>query len=98
MNKILNIRIRGELYKCNDIQQFVRTDMPMKFHDSWKFLGGMTHHWCNHINVRFKDAWENPKLLIGCMLVDLDHETMRVWGGSYNGKLPRITQAYFTEE
>jgi hypothetical protein len=95
--KILVIQIRGKIYHINEIGQMVRTDMPMKFHDSWIFVGGIHHHWCNSVTRVFKDTWKNPEILLGCLLVDRDHNTLRVWGGRYNGRIPRITKSYITE-
>lgn len=92
--KILNIEIRGELYKVNTKGQLIRTDMPMEFHDSWRFLGISFHHWRNGIDMNLRHAFKSPEKLIGGLLWDIDHNTIRKWGGKYNGKLPRITNAY----
>jgi hypothetical protein len=95
--KILVIYIRGERYHVNEAGQMVRTDMPMQFHDSWQFLGGSRHHWSRHIDINLKQAFVAPELLKGCLLWDKDHGTVRQWGGSYCGKLPRITSAYISQ-
>jgi hypothetical protein len=95
--KILVIQIRGEWYHVNEIGQFIRTDMPMAFHDSWQFYGVSTHHWHNHPVYKLSDVWNNPKIAIGGYLWDKDHGTIRTWGGCYHGKLPRITACYFKD-
>jgi len=94
---VLVIHIRGEIYFANEQGQFIRTDQPMRFHDSWKILGGMHHHFCTHVSRKFAWAWSEPHILVGCLLVDQDHGTTRVWAGSYHGKLPRITACYKKE-
>jgi hypothetical protein len=38
--------------------------------------------------------FDNPEKIVGGMVWDVDHGTTRVWGGSYNGHLPRITSAW----
>ena len=94
--EILIIQIRGEIYHVNSIGQFVRTDMLMKFHDNWRFLGVSTHHWNNHIVHNFTTIWQNPDLAINGYLWDLAHGTTLIWGGSYNGRLPKVTLCYKT--
>lgn len=64
------------------------------FSDDWIFLGGTKHHWSNHITVTREMAFKNPELLNGCLGFDIDHGTVREWGGSYYGKLPRISHAH----
>jgi hypothetical protein len=92
--KILNFIIRGKRYEVNEIGQLRRTDMSMEFHDSWKFLGVSKHHMVNHVQIDYINAFANPKSIIGGYVWDLDHGTIRCWGGSYMGRLPRITSAW----
>lgn len=95
--KILNFKFRDEYYQVNELGHINRNQRGV-FSSSWVFLGGSKHHWSKRINVTLKDAFENPKLLEGCLGWDRDHGTTRQWGGSYNGKLPRITNVYVTNE
>ena len=96
--KILNIVIRGELFKVNKQQHIKRTDMEFNYSPTWLFLGGSPHHWHNRIIVSCSEAFEKPELLKGCLFWDRDHGTMRQWRGGYFGRLPRITSAYITNE
>src|SRR3972149_1715463 len=70
-----------------DIKNFVNSG-------EWKIWGFLSHHWRNSPDITLKQAFLNPQILIGCLIVDIDHNTKRIWGGKYNGKLPRVTQAY----
>jgi hypothetical protein len=53
----------------------------------------MSHHWRNQPDIMLKHAFNEPERIIGCLVCDVDHGTPRVWGGQYNGKLPRVTDA-----
>ena len=96
--KFLSIYIRGEWYMIdengyifggpNNIRQPSR---------NWRFLGVSTHHWHNRIIYTFKDIWENPDLAIHGYLWDEDHGTTRIWGGKYDGHLPRIVRCFHYE-
>ncbi|MBC8428193.1 MAG: hypothetical protein H8D94_01845 [Candidatus Pelagibacter sp.] len=91
--KYLRFCCRGEWYKVDDngdMTQHGNND----FSGQWEFKGVSMHHWKNGIDFDFKDGWNNPSCLIGGLVWDYDHGTIRQWGGSYNGKLPRITSAY----
>jgi len=92
--KVLNFECRGKLFKVNEKGELIHTDMPMKFHDSWQFLGVSYHHWRRGIDTDLKEAFNNPYSLIGGIVWDRDHGTVRQWGGSYNGRLPRVTNAF----
>lgn len=88
--KILQFYFRGEKYLVNEKGEINANGIG--YHSStWIFLGGTKHHWSNHVTVTLKQAFENPKSLEGCLGFDKDHGTTRMWGGCYNGKLPRIT-------
>ena len=91
--QILNFHIRGERYEVNRKGQMRRTDMPMEFSDSWKFLGVSFHHWKQSIDLTVTEAFKNPDALVKGLLWDSDHGTPRQWGGCYNGRIPRITSA-----
>lgn len=94
----LHIYIRGEHYSIDEHGCFMGGPNNVKpgcvnGHE-WKFLGVSTHHWHNHIIHTFKDIVINPKLAVHGYLWDIDHGTTRTWGGSYYGRLPRITSAW----
>jgi hypothetical protein len=94
--KVLHFKFRDDYYQVNE-EGHIKTQKLTGFSPTWVFLGGSKHHWSNRINVSLKDAFDNPKLLEGCLGWDKDHGTTRQWGGSYNGKLPRISNVYVTE-
>ena len=94
--KTLNLCIRDEYYKINKQGEiFGGPNNIAEPSGNWKFLGISTHHWHNRIIHRFADIWENPELAINGYLWDIDHGTVRQWGGSYFGSLPRIISCYF---
>ena len=95
--KILHFTFRDKHYMVDE-EGRINANGINCFSDTWKFLGGMHHHWCSHISRPLNDVFNNPKILENCLGVDLDHGTTRVWGGSYNGKLPRINNVYITEK
>lgn len=99
--KVLEFTCRGERFEVDSDGRIRRPELRFreyrKFSNEWKFLGGMHHHWCNHITRRFIEAWENPEILNGCLAADRDHGTVRVWGGRYLGGLPRIRNARIAE-
>lgn len=95
--KTLNVCIRGEYYKVNEEGEIFGGPHNIKEPSkNWKFLGTSTHHWHNHIIHHFVDIWKNPELAINGYMWDEDHGTVRIWGGTYMGKLPRITACYFS--
>ena len=96
MAKILNFRFRGEYYQVNEKGE-IKANGLKDFSKAWIFRGGLSHHWRNSVDVTLKDAFLNPKRLNNCLGADIDHGTYRVWGGSYLGNLPRISNAYVTE-
>jgi hypothetical protein len=95
--KVLNFKFRDQYYKVNEKGEIMANGLK-SYSPTWKFLGGTKHHWSKHIDVGFGLALRYPEKLEGCLGWDLDHGTLRQWGGSYNGKLPRITNVYVTEE
>lgn len=95
--KILCFHHMGELYKVNE-QGKINANGIGYYSKDWIFLGGTKHHWSNHITITLEMAFEKPELLNGCLGFDNDHGTTREWGGSYYGKLPRITGAHVVNE
>jgi len=91
--RVLNFTFRGESYRVNK-KGYINTDAFHGFSDTWIFGGGIKHHWGTKVSVTLADAFENPERLNGCLGSDIDHGTMRIWGGRYNGKLPRIENCY----
>jgi hypothetical protein len=91
--KTLNFKFRGDYYKVDDLGR-INANGIGHFSDTWIFLGGTKHHWSNHIDILLNHCFDNPSLLNGCLGWDRDHGTIRQWGGRYNGKLPRISNAY----
>jgi hypothetical protein len=89
----LHFQFRGEHYEVDEHGR-IKVNGLREFSDSWIFLGGAKHHWCNRITISLSDAFKNPSDLNGCLGFDEDHGTRRQWGGSYCGKLPRISNAY----
>lgn len=97
MKKILKFYFRGELYQVNEKGQ-IKSNGLTYFSPNWLFLGGTKHHWkTRSFDVTLEQAFDNPDSLNGCLGWDKDHGTTRRWGGRYNGKVPRITNAYLTK-
>ncbi len=95
MRKILEFKCRGNWYSCDEHGNiFAVNDKKMSGDGSWKFLGVSTHHWHNRIIHTFEDIWNNPELAKKGIVWDFDHGTIRMWGGSYFGKQPRITNCF----
>ena len=93
---MLHFECRGEWYVVDGDGNMTqeRNSEPAEFSGRWKFLGVSYHYLRRGIDLRFKEALEEPRSLIGGLVWDLDHGTTRTWGGCYDGKLPRITNAY----
>ena len=93
---MLKLLIRGEWQVIDENQNFVRSGKknidPDNGHQ-WQFLGVSFHHWREGIDKSFKEIWDDPECAVGGLLWDIDHGTTRKWGGSYCGRLPRITKA-----
>ena len=86
----LEIYIGGEVYRVNSNGDMKAADSTKSYSGNWVFIGVSTHHWHRRPTISFIDIWENPKLAIGGYLWDVDHGTVRCWGGSYNGRIPKI--------
>lgn len=63
---------------------------------AWVILGFSSHHWHRRITIPLTPEVD-PAKLPGCLVWDRDHGTLRQWGGSYFGKLPRVQSAYIEE-
>ena len=83
----------GKEYKVNKNGQLTQCNNKY-WGNNWLFLGVSFHHWRNGIDITFEQAFNNPKSIIKGLVWDVDHGTLRKWGGRYLGKLPRITSAW----
>jgi len=93
--KVLKFECRGEWYKVKQNGNMLQINNTYNSWDeNWQFLGVSFHHWHNHIILSCKEAFNNPKQLINGIVWDNDHNTIRIWGGRYCGRLPKITNAY----
>jgi len=92
----LRFNFRGIVYRVNE-QGCIATPATEGFSETWVFLGGSRHHWSRSIDVPLEQAFDVPARLNGCLGWDKDHSTVRHWGGSFNGRLPRITGAHILE-
>lgn len=91
----LEFSCRGDYYVVNKHGQILQANNTYnEFGDSWLFLGVSTHHWHSHITIPFNEIWKRPKEALKGIVWDLDHNTTRLWGGQYCGKLPRITSIW----
>jgi len=64
---------------------------------SWIMLGVSFHHWrSGGPNLRLEDL-KDGKELKGGIVWDIDHGTVRRWGGLWNGKIPRILDAWIED-
>ena len=89
---MLHFQCRGEWFKVNN-DGFITQQNNEDFSGHWRFIGVSFHHWRNGLDVRYSNK-TLPENIIGGLVWDIDHGTVRQWGGSYNERLPRITQAY----
>ena len=78
---------RGNYWRINSKGEF---SVSGRFSPSWRILGiaarwnGQPTPWAT-----VKSQADKGKVVIGYMH-DLDHGTHRFWGGSWNGKLPKV--------
>jgi hypothetical protein len=79
--KTLHFLCRGQWYKVTEKGYII-------------IMGVSKHHWRQGIDIGLKEAFKTPESLIDGLVWDIDHGTVRQWGGSFNGKLPRIVRAY----
>jgi len=96
--KVLYFTCRGERYKVKENGDMLQIKNTYNDWDgNWQFWGVSFHHWRRSPDLFVDDAFKNPKSIIGGLVWDYDHGTVRHWRGSYCGKLPRITNAYVEE-
>ena len=96
--------MKAILFTCRNTQYKVKRNGDLlqvnntynEWDKSWRLYGVSYHPWAIHIKHTLKEIWDNPKLLIGGLIHDINNRTHRKWGGLYNGKLPRVTSAYKT--
>lgn len=87
---MLHFKAREEWFSVRDDGSLKQMNRKDDFTGEWKFLGVSFHHWRQEIDLYFHPNVEAAKFIKG-YIWDLDHETVRTWGGG--GEI-RITQAY----
>lgn len=94
----LKILIRGEYYKVDKHGCIYggpnKIEPTCKSGHQWDVLGVSKHHMNNRPTILFNEIWEHPEKALKGYLWDIDHGTVRRWGGLYYGQQPRI-QACF---
>lgn len=65
--------------------------------ESWRILGVSFHHWRKSIDKSIS-CLKNAQDFNNGLIWDIDHGTVRQWGGQYGGKLPRVTGAIIENE
>ena len=96
MTKILCFIHRGEEFQVNENGHILGPNSE-DFSPNWLFLGVSFHRWRQSTDIHWLEAFDDPKSIIKGIVWDIDHETVRKWGGQYHEKLPRITNAYVIE-
>lgn len=71
------------------VYQIKRLDMPFTPSNGWLFLGVSTHHASNRIKFVPSEIFDNPELMLGGYVWDLDHGTVGRWGSPS----PRVVHA-----
>lgn len=94
--KTLHFTHRGIEYLVNQSGEMIQAARESEgFSGQWKFLGITCHHWTRHVSFPLHSRmFDDPKQLIGGIVWDNDYGTVRTWGGMYNGKIPRIQNAW----
>lgn len=93
--KILYFEARGEWYKVKeDGSMLQKNNAYNEWSQDWKLLGVSHHHAKNYTDTSVSEIFENPEKMINGYVFDIDHGTVRKWGGCYNGHLPRVESAY----
>jgi len=93
--KVLHFLYRGEWYKVKengDMLQELNT--YNEWNEDWRFLGVSFHHWRRGMDLTVKESFKHPNKMVGGLVWDIDHGTIRQWLGSFYGKLPRVSSAY----
>ena len=88
MKKELKFTFHNKLYRVDEHGRINGNGIG-HFSDTWRFLGGSSHHWHNRVTVSLVKAFEKPEELNGCLVWDVDHGTTRRWGS-----LSRIRNAH----
>lgn len=91
--KTLNFECRGQWYKVNGLGHMTQAN-NQEFSGQWRFLGVSKQS--NRVTVPFSVNTPAEEFIEG-LVWDIDHGTTRQWGGKFNGKLPRVTMAYWEE-
>ena len=104
--KVLHIKIRGECYevnldgpgRCGDVMKRndITFDEESRKDHQWQFIGVSYHHWRQGVDYHITPEVE-PERLIKGLLWDVDHGTIRQWGGRYLTGLPRVESAWIEE-
>jgi asparagine synthetase B (glutamine-hydrolysing) len=95
MSKTLYFCCRGEIYKVKENGDMLQENNHYNEWDSkWKLLGVSFHHWKKDIDLTLQDIFAHPEKMVKGIVWDVDHGTVRQWGGRYCGKLPRVKWAY----
>jgi len=94
MEKFLEFCIRGEWFIVNRKGEMTQSTKNPQFSEDWELLGVSYHHWRQGIDCYVKELFEKPELMVKGRVWDLDHGSVRLWSGQYNGKLPRVTAAH----
>jgi hypothetical protein len=86
---------RGQSYRLTDEGWIKRMDMPFTPSPSWTVVA-VVQRWNAHPKYGIND-WpalkrelDAGKTVTG-YLYDRDHGSLRMWGGSYGGRIPKVT-------
>jgi hypothetical protein len=91
--KILFFTFRGEQYGVDELGR-IQTKKLGHYSDHWLFLGGKKQVEGGIMSVSLHEAFNCPSMLNECIGLDVDHGTIREWGGLENGKTPTISKPY----
>jgi hypothetical protein len=84
---------RGEHYQMDYLGRIKRMDQKdFRFSDTWILLGFSTHWNSGHPTISPQMAFDDPNLIKGRYIWDIDHGTTRQWG---NGV--KVAHAYLTD-
>jgi len=78
---------RGQTYNISNKGEF---EVNSKYSSTWRIYG-IASRWNGRpvLWSTIKSQADKGKTIIG-YLHDIDHGTRRMWGGSWNGKLPKV--------
>jgi hypothetical protein len=97
MARYLHFMARGEYFVINRKGE-VKSKGSGEFSPTWLILGFSTHHWRQGWDIPVSEAFKKPASIVKTIVWDKDHGTVRTWGGSYYGKLPRVTAAWVNDD